>query len=331
MSRYRDQVSAALAAVTIRSPTRYTWMGHASPPLPAVLDAAMDDSKRRDHLVWCLREELYMSFYCHGRPVPSRRGEAAPARPDPQLAEAFSRANGGRGGWEPGWTVARLDGDEAVVATARLRVRVALAECRARDGDVRPGAAVSVRMPKELPALTPGFFTVVSEAPADLTAAESLVRVYWNVRCAAAPLLVGALTSRLNAERAPFRLKVADHAFSLDRCDAATLYLPGEGFRALLDPLCEVAATLRAHLQPRIPAFALELAPGVGLSESGSDGESFGIRRCALLADAIVRSHEEGITDAGARADVVAARFAADGVQIDAPYLEPSLAGRHVL
>jgi hypothetical protein len=27
----------------------------------------------------------------------------------------------------------------------------------------------------------------------------------------------------------------------------------------------------------------------------------------------------------------VAARFAEEGVQIDAPYLEPSLAGRHVL
>jgi class II lanthipeptide synthase len=331
VSRYRDQVSAALAAVTISSPTRYVWLGRASPPLPGVLDAAMDDSKRRAHLLWCLGQELYMSFYCHGRPVPSRRGEAAPPRADPQLVEALSRANRGRGGWEPGWTVERLDGDQAVVATSRLRVAVALGDCHARDGYARPGAAVSVRMPKELPALRPGFFTVVSDAPADLAAAESLVRVYWNVTRTGAPPLVAALTSRLNTERAPFRLKVGDHLFSLDRCDAATLYLPGQEFRALRDPLSEVAATMKAHLQPRIPAFALELAPGVGLSESGGDGESFGVRRCALLAEAIVRSHAEGVTDADARVDAADAHFAAHGVQMDAPYLEPTLAGRHVL
>ena len=78
-------------------------------------------------------------------------------------------------------------------------------------------------------------------------------------------------------------------------------------------------------------AATLELAPGVGLAEDGGRRESFGARRCALLADAIVRAHAHGVTEAEARLAAVAARFAEDGVRIDAPYLEPSLAGRHVL
>ena len=113
--------------------------------------------------------------------------------------------------------------------------------------------------------------------------------------------------------------------------DAAVLYLSGERFLALRETLCDVASALSAHLPARIPAFTLELAPGVGVAEADGTGESFGIRRCGLLAEAIVLAHEQRITDAGARVDAVAARFAEDGLQIDAPYLEPSLAGRHVL
>jgi hypothetical protein len=330
MSRYRDQVAAALGAVTIRGPTRYAWLCHESRPLPASLDAALDDSARRRYLVSSLREELYSSFFCHGGPVSARGGRTEPIA-DPWLAVAMSQANTGRGGWEPGWTVERVEGDEAVVAGSRVRVRVPVGDCRVLGGAMRAGAAVSVRMPKEIPALSPGFFTVVSEAPADLTSSDSVVRVYWNITRAGAPTLVGALTSRLNAEHAPFRLKVADHRFRLERCDAAVLYLPGQSFHALREMLRDVAAALSVHLPPQVPAFTLELAPGMGVAEADGSGESFGARRCALLADAIVRAHAQGIMQTDGRVDAVAARFAEEGVQIDAPYLEPSLAGRHVL
>jgi hypothetical protein len=68
----------------------------------------------------------------------------------------------------------------------------------------------------------------------------------------------------------------------------------------------------------------------VGLAED-ADGQSFGIQRCALLADGIVRAHEQGVVGIDARVEAVAARFAEDGVAIDAPYLAPSKEGRHVL
>jgi hypothetical protein len=128
----------------------------------------------------------------------------------------------------------------------------------------------------------------------------------------------------------PFRLKVADHPFRLVRCDAAVLYLQGGTFRAVRSALHEVATALTAHLRPQIPAFTLPMTPGVGLAEDDR-GQSFGLRRCALLADAIVRAHEGGLTRIEARVEAVTARFAEDGVLIDTPYLEPSLEGRHVL
>jgi hypothetical protein len=331
MNRYREQVAAAVGAVAIHSPTHYTWLGRASQSLGRSIDEEMDDSQRRDFLVATLRDELYGSFYRHGSPMPARRREHWTVSADPWLAAALSQANSGSGTWEPGWRVKRVDGDEAVVASARLRARVRLGDCRARAGRVRPGAVVDVRMPKELAERAPGFYTALSDAPADLAASASIVRVYWNVSRTGAPALVAALTRMLNAEGAPFRLKVADHPFRFERCDSAVLYLDGEVFVELREPLNRVAGVLRGQLRPQIPAFTLELVPGVGLAEQGGDDESFGLRRCGLLADAIVRAHERRIAPSAARVGAVAARFADEGLLIDAPYLEPSLAGRHVL
>lgn len=331
VSRYREQVTAALAAVRVRGPTRYSWLGRGSRPLPTSVNADLDEAERRRYLVTSLRDELYRSFYRHGGPVLARRDEREPVSADPWLVEAMSQANSGRGSWEPGWTVERVEGDQAVIATPRLRARLPVRDCRAGGGSVRPGTAVSVRVPKELPELAPGFYTVVSDAPTGPTSPACVVRVYWNIGRAGAPALVAALTTRFNGEGAAFRLKVANHPFRMERCDSAVLYLPGEIFPGVSDALREVAAALSAQLRPQIPAFTLEHAPGVGLAEDDGSSESFGERRCALLADAIVRLHERPPARGGARVEAVAARFAEDGVSIDAPYLEPALAGRHVL
>jgi type III HopA1-like effector protein len=319
-----------LRAVAIRGPTQYSWLGRANRSLPASLGDELGESGRRTYLVACLREELYCSFYCHGRPVAARWGEPEPPFADGRLVAAMSQANSGRGSWEPGWTVQRLEGELAVVGSARLRARVPVASCLAAEGDVRAGAAVSIRVPKELPELSPGFYTVLSDA-AESGDVPSRVRVYWNVTRSGAPALVGTLTSRLNRDGVPFRLKVANHPYRLQRCDAAVLYLRGDVYRTLRATLEEVAAGLTAHLRPQVPALTMELAPGVGLAEDPGDGESFGVRRCALIADGVVRAHELRITDTGGQVDAVATRLAADGVRMDAPYLEPALEGRHVL
>ena len=331
MSRYRDQITAAVTAVTITSPTRYAWLGRTSRPLRASFDAELDDGARLRFLADGLSNELYASFYRHGRPVPARWGEIEPVAADPRLGELLSHANPGSGGWDPGWTVLRIDGSEGVVAKAGVRVRISLDDCRPEGGTVRAGDTVSVRLPKELPFLKPGFYTAVSEAPADPKSWASLVRVYWNITHAGAAALVSRLAGRLNHRHAPFQLKVADHPARFARCDAGLLYLPSETFGALRDSLCETADELERHLRPGIPAFTLELATGVGVAEVAGGSLSFGERRCALLADGITRGYVRGLTRIDERVDAVASCFADDGVLLDAPYLEPALAGCHVL
>ena len=227
--------------------------------------------------------------------------------------------------------VERVENGEVVVRSERLRTRVRARDCRGPRGVLRPGASVSIRVATELPAMAPGFYTVTGEAPERFPRPRGDVRVYWNVGCDGAPVLVRALSSRLNAAGEPFRLKVADHPWRFARCDAAVLYLSGDSFPALRDVLRQVATERQAYLQPQVPAFTLELAPGVGLSENDPEAESFGSRRCELLAEGLVRAHEQGLVRDSDRVDAVAARFTDAGVAIDAPYRDPSLDGRHVL
>jgi hypothetical protein len=329
MTPYREQIAAAVRAVSIRGPARYAWLGRASRPLAAALEREMDEAARDAYLATSLAHELYASFYCRGQPVPARWGEPAPLAPDPELAAALSAANSGAGSRQAGWTLERIDGHEAVVV-ADVRARVPVQDCRTRDG-LRPGAAVEIRVPKEHLWVAPGFYTALSDAAVDAERSRGVLRAYWHVTPAGAPALMRALTTRLNAGGVPFRLKVADHPFRLDRCDAAVLYLPGELHDATRATLLEVASELGAHLRPAIPAFTLELAPGVGLAEHDGGAVSFGTFRCRLLAEAIVDAHHRGASDEGERIAIAGERLADAGIAIEAPYREPSLAGAHVL
>ena len=332
MNGYRDQLAAALRAVTIRSPTEYAWLGQPSRPLPRLVRDALSAVECRRHLVASLREVLYSSFYTTGVPVPVRWNRAHSVAADPGLTKALSDANVGDGGRESAWVVDNYNGAEAVVSTPRLRARVSAADCCADDGGpIRSGVAVSVPLPKELPALSPGFFMVLGAAGSEVVASSQTVRVYWHVTASGAPALVHALTSRLNAETVPFRLKVANHPIHFDRCDAAVLYLPVGAFEGVRAMLADVAVTMASRLRPRTPAFTLALAPGVGLAESPASGESFGEHRCRLLADGIVGADERGVAPGAARIELVIESLAEHGVKIDAPYLERSLDKLHVL
>lgn len=332
MRPYRDQLAAAVGAVKILGPARYAWLGRRSRPLPRSVLARLDHTDCRRQLVASIREDLYASFYCTGAPVPARSGNAETARADPELRAKLSNANTGHGSWDPGWIVRSCGEGEVVVASPRVRVRVSAADCRV-DGarEITSAATVSVRLPKELPGLSPGFFMVIGNAAFDVAPGAGVVRVYWHVAAGGAPALVRTLTTRLNAESVPFRLKVADHPALFDRCDAAVLYLRVDTFRSLGPLLHKAADSLAARVRPSIPAFTRRLAPGVGLAESAGTGQSFGASRCALLAEGIVSVHEQGVRGVSARAAAAIQHLAANGVEIDAPYLEPSLSGRHVL
>jgi hypothetical protein len=149
-----------------------------------------------------------------------------------------------------------------------------------------------------------------------------IVRFYWNLRSEMAAPLLAALTGRLNGEGVAFRLKVVNDPGRYSRCDAGVLYVGRGDYERVRKVLLEVYPAVSPGLKPATPALTKRLAAGLGLAEDpGPELVSFGMSRCLILADAIIRAAEQGLRGPEQRLEVVRRRFAEDGLALESPYL----------
>jgi len=326
MNVHQRSLRAAVDAVRILSPTVHSWLGVRAQGLPTRLAANLDAETARGYLVHRLGLDLYAGFYCPGRPIPLPQLPDDTGLGSPELVEALVAANDGRGCWEPDWKVHGANAGELWVARGELRFRARSDQVRADEGRfLVPGVTVRVLHPKELLRRSPGFYMAFADAA--LPEDEPVVRLYWNFGAEGAVAFVAAAIRALNRHEVPARLKVVNHPAAYRyRCDAGVLYLPRRAFSGLQPLVAGLYKTLRRHLGRATPALTKPLAPGLGVAEDAGTDESFGLHRCALIADGLVRAHEVGAGTPAARADEVEACLVAHGVDPAAPYLAPGSA-----
>jgi hypothetical protein len=325
---HRKQVEAAVAATQIQARLRYAWFGKPSRPPAAHLRRALAPEAARAYLRSQLQAHLYEAFYTRGGAEPEGR-PAAPgfARGSTEFVAALSAANSGRGFWADGWDVRAVERGGLVVAGNGLSVSVRVGAHVAAEASPRVGDRVAVRSPKELPGVSPGFFMVLGEAP--LAEDEPLVRLYWHLTPEGAAVLVREVTTALNDGHVPFRLKVLNDPSRYTRCDAGVVYLRQDDYPQAIERLGQAWPAIAPYLRPRTPAFTKPLAPGLGLAEDPGGGTSFGLHRCALLAEGLIAAHEARQPGARARLAAVEARFAAAGIDLERPYLNPGSQDRY--
>jgi hypothetical protein len=157
----------------------------------------------------------------------------------------------------------------------------------------------------------------------------SLVRFYWHVSAAGAAPLVAGLTQALNRFAIPFRFKCLSMAQLYDRTDPAVLYLAKRYYRIAAEVLPAAYKAVHPFLLADTPLFSKPLAAGLGFAENPKSGESFGMNRCRLAAEAICNAHARGIDAADARLSDIAAAFEAAGLSLDRPYLNPGSADHY--
>jgi len=319
MSVYRQAVGAALDALRIETLTSFRWYGELSPPLPAEVVEAMSPDSARAYLRERLQEELYANFYCAGRPVPkqSRRFAAQPHAASPFI-DSLSRANSGTGSRESGWTIVRTEDDGRLVVHRHGLDLWARPE-EVRGSDLGPGAEVSVILPSELLRLSPGFYMALGDEELDFE--EPIVRHYWHLSSSGGAALIAAGTGALNEAGLPFRLKVLLDPTGYSRCDAGVLYTPRRLQGEMSDLLPSLRAALAGHLREGAPALTKPLGEGLAVAEDPSNGDSFGMHRCRLLAEAAVRAFELGLESTEEQLGLVERCFEAQGLAFDRPYL----------
>ena len=143
------------------------------------------------------------------------------------------------------------------------------------------------------------------------------VRFYWNLTVEGAPAFVGEITRRFERARIPFQAKLPVHPAGFSRTDGGVLYLGDDDVDAAIDPILATYAALRPALRDEVPFFSLQLAPGLSFAESPPSGDSFGMHRCDLIAEGLVRAHERAAEGSEERYAAVRERLTAYGLEID--------------
>jgi hypothetical protein len=310
-------------AVAFPSPGIVALAGRTAPatmtPMPGAVQSA-------DPSVPQLQQLLYDWCYC-------RRFGAALSSPatvppsEPEFLATLSTANASRERWDGGWRIQQTlpSGQIAVVKGAATRM-VWPGEFLAHGAPGLPpsaGAEVSLFAPRESRVMQPGFYFVFGETIADHEEEMSLIRFYWHVGAEGAAPLVAALTQALNRFGIPFRFKCLSMPQLYDRTDPAVLYLAKRYYRIAAELLPQAYRAVRPLLRAETPLFTKRLAAGLGFAENPKSGESFGMNRCRLVAEAICNSHARGIDTADARIADIASAFEAAGLTLERCWLNP--------
>ena len=302
-----DDVLAALDAVEILSPTRYAVLGVTREFLQGPATGPSPWDAEPDRFATTLAGDLYQHLYICPSPLRAHpRTELLTSR---DLIAALSQANTGTGTWERGWVVRRIEGDGCVVVSRDgVNYWADASQVRPRGGSVRERESCRVRMPKELRELIWGFYMAIGdgdgqdESGDDEAERPALDRYYWHLSLAAAVPFLAAATSRLNAARIPFRLKVVNEPQAYRRADSGVLYVHRRDRRQVGAVVADLHRSIARSLGEEVPLFTRRLAPGLGFAEDPGGELSFGQHRCLLIARALWRSFLRGDRDREARA-----------------------------
>jgi len=329
-STLEPELLRIVQAIAFPAPGMVVLAGRGAPaaaagPMPGAIPAANPVVAQLQHLLydWC---------YC-------RRFDGAlpdpPSAPmaDPQFLDALSAANKSRERWDAGWRIQQvLPGGQIAAVKGAMTRMVWPGEFLAHGPPglpPSPGAEISLFAPKESRTMQPGFYFTFGEALGDQEEEMSLVRFYWHVRAEGAATLLAAATQPLNRFAIPFRLKCLSMPQLYGRSDPAILYVAKRYYRIVAELLPTVHRTVRPFMEDTIPLFSKRLAGGLGFAENPKSGESFGMSRCRLTAEAVCDAHARGIDAADARLSAIAAAFAAAGLSLDHPFLNPGSVDRY--
>ena len=325
MNSYDSQLRGVIRATTIHLPTTYSWFGRRFYELPKGVKRALTPTTARNYLVFTLQSQLYNNFYCKGLAVSMRSEQINfPVWGTTPFVEELSTANSGEGCWADGWEARTLRDDEIVVHNEGLELRARVEDCLTPAGvSIAPGVPLSLRFPKEFLALSPGFYMALSNKEFSREDSQRLVRFYLNTTAKGAVQFMQSATSVLNKVHLPFKLKVLNDPARFTRCDATVLYVRKSDYGQVVKILANIYGELVTHLKQGTPAFTKTLVAGLGLAEDPARGLSFGMHRCNLLAEGIIRAFEQGKKAETDRLRVVTDCFTESGINPEKPFLNP--------
>ncbi|EDY38371.1 aminoglycoside phosphotransferase [Cyanobium sp. PCC 7001] len=302
-------------------------------PVETLLDS-LPAEQRETYVLHQLRNYLYDIYFSGDRA--RRWPDHAPARAmvnntvaglDVDFVDRIKAANSGSGFIDHGWTVTRVGGRGAQIEKDGLHLwidpDVDLSLAMVLAGHARPeasvpptlseGANVGVHMPNAC--LAGERYIAIGNAGGP-AADQPHALWFFHIDAEGALLLMKIFTSDLNRSAVPFRLSILTDPQAYHRYDAARLELGCRHYAHARTILETSYPQLRSHLNNPVPLFSKTLGLGIGLGESEGDGDDFGLRRCQIVARALLAS----TADAEQRLAAIQQHFKQNGLNWRQPH-----------
>jgi hypothetical protein len=320
------ELQEIIRAVTIHSPTSFSFAGSMFPPLPDGIPF-WPITPATNALVAQLAFQFYQHCFCRTFNGTITEAHVPVPAADDNLVAELTAANGSRAGWDAGWQALRMLPSGQIIARKNERTRMLWpGEFVSHEGPgipPREGARLSLFTPRESTTMQPGFYFVFGEFLPDQQDDYNLVRFYWHLTASGAAPVVRSITRELNRFQIPFRFKTLVNRSAYHRFDAAVLYINKRFYRLTAELLSSVYPGLKQFLGAGTPLFAKPLAPGLGFAEDPGQTESFGQHRCRLFAEGLWNAYEKGRQAELDRWEEVASHFAGQGLLLERAYLNP--------
>lgn len=268
----------------------------------------------RQHII----NTIYSNYYT--RP----HQESSELKIDQHFKEKLSAANQTKASYDYNWQVYHIDAKGNAFAQKNGELRT-LQQAQYVMADPKKKIAVNewvhIILKKEDPDIQAPFFYVYSQHM--MSQQVELIRFYWNIKPHGAPELIRELTSLFNKYRLPFMFKCLNDPSLYNRSDCAVLYIEKKDAHLTFYLVGEIIRKLNSYFNEGIPMFSLPLGKGVSFAEDPGKGESFGMQRSRIIADAILSAHEQGIIDKKAREDYIFSFVEEQGLDLNAFFKNP--------
>ncbi len=236
-------------------------------------------------------------------------------------------ANGGKGYFDPGWEILRLESNgRLAVYKDQLTLHV-LPDWHlpplSQSADV--GDTVAIRMPHNF--IEPGFYVAIGNAGLSRLKSQDsdqLIEVYFNFSPEGAIAILKSLSQHFNQLEIPFLFKILYNPSFYKRWDSGILRLERSQYLAIAIHLKEIYTQQQSQFKDQVPLFTKRLAPGLGLAEvpiqTGS-AEDFGRDRYQLVANGLLAARQEGDESVANRMNHILRQFSQQELNWQMPYL----------
>lgn len=335
MNQYLSDIMSAVKAVVIHSFNSYSWLGERQ-SINSFFhgEQTFSQSIAKKYLLFRITSRLYEDFYCRGEPMHTFEGISVRQIPYGfnSFVKTLSSNNLGDGCIQNGWNVVSMNSERIIVNRNGLNLFLEPKDCLfspTKNHKISLGMDVSIRLPKELLEISPGFYLVFGNKPLDTDKGE-ILRLYWNITSHGASTLIRNTTLILNKLEIPFNLKTLNNPNRYSRrVDTAVLYINRSDYAIVCKHIERIYYKVFVYLNQQTPVFTKKLAKGLGLAEDPGNKDSFGQHRCRILADGLISAYEEGKKEISEKIEVVIARFKKEGIDIEKPFLNPKSVDRY--